>query len=197
MISAVSAWGLTFLWGTGSLPVSSYGHATFGFIRSFSRHTTNWLMKQNSLFLSASTILGMLIIFQCWCVCVSHPCWFTADLEEVKSLRKQSWCHHSACSTWSLGAGEGEMLLRCFCLGKGSGWAVGVQPKAQCLCLLPKPYTHGLVKSTDYYPLLLFHVGIKESGSWNVGKIKNDWEPKLSSSQFYQLKERGKPEIDV
>ena len=53
---------------------------------------------------------------------------------------------------------------------------MGVQPKAQCLCLLPKPYTHGLVKSTGYYPLLQFHMSVNDTESWNVVRIKEDSE---------------------
>ena len=33
-----------------------------------------------------------------------------------------------------------------------------------------------LVKSTDYYPLLLFHVGTKDTASLNVGRIKEDFK---------------------
>jgi len=33
-----------------------------------------------------------------------------------------------------------------------------------------------LVKSTDYYPLLLFHVGTNDTASRNVGRIKEDFK---------------------
>jgi len=32
-----------------------------------------------------------------------------------------------------------------------------------------------LVKSTDYYLLLLFHVGTNDTTSWNLGSIKEDF----------------------
>jgi len=33
-----------------------------------------------------------------------------------------------------------------------------------------------LVKSTDYYPLLLFHVGMNDTASWNMGRTKEDFK---------------------
>jgi len=33
-----------------------------------------------------------------------------------------------------------------------------------------------LVKSTDCYPLLLFHLGTNDTASWNVGRIKDDFK---------------------
>ena len=33
-----------------------------------------------------------------------------------------------------------------------------------------------LVKSTDYYPLLLFHVGTNDTASRNLGRIKEDYK---------------------
>lgn len=32
-----------------------------------------------------------------------------------------------------------------------------------------------LVKSTDCYPLLLFHVGMNDTTSWNLGRISEDY----------------------
>ena len=32
------------------------------------------------------------------------------------------------------------------------------------------------VKSTDYYLLLLFHVGMNDTTSWNLGRIKEDYK---------------------
>ena len=48
-----------------------------------------------------------------------------------------------------------------------------------------------LVVSTDCYPLLLFHVGMNNTGSWNMCRIKGGYKalatlvPKLSSLQFW------------
>jgi len=54
-----------------------------------------------------------------------------------------------------------------------------------------------LVKSTDYYPLLLFHVGTNDTASQNVGSIKEHFKalgmkakslvPKSSFPPFYQV----------
>jgi len=33
-----------------------------------------------------------------------------------------------------------------------------------------------LVKSTDYYLLLLFHVGTNDTASWNLGRIKENFK---------------------
>ena len=33
-----------------------------------------------------------------------------------------------------------------------------------------------LVESTDYYPLLLFHVGMNDTASQNLGSIKEDYK---------------------
>jgi len=54
-----------------------------------------------------------------------------------------------------------------------------------------------LVKSTDHYPLLLFHTGTNDTASRNVGRIKEDFKalgvkakslmPKLHFPLFYKL----------
>lgn len=57
-----------------------------------------------------------------------------------------------------------------------------------------------VIKSTDYYPQLLFHVGMNDTASQNLGSIKKDYKAlgvqvkSLSSS--YQLEKTGQPEID-
>jgi len=33
-----------------------------------------------------------------------------------------------------------------------------------------------LIKSTGYYPLLLFHIGTNNTASWNLGRIKEDFK---------------------
>lgn len=64
-----------------------------------------------------------------------------------------------------------------------------------------------LVKSTDYYPLLLFHVGTNDTASQNLGRIGEDYgalgvQVKTIAAQviflpFYQLGERVQPEVDI
>lgn len=47
-----------------------------------------------------------------------------------------------------------------------------------------------LVKSTGYYPLLLFHVGINDTSTWNPCRIKEDYK-----ALEKQVKDIGAPVI--
>jgi len=72
----------------------------------------------------------------------------------------------------------GDSLLR------GTGEPIGrTHMEALKVCCLLGAKVHDvtervphLVKSTDYYPLLLFHVGINDTASRNVGRIKEDFK---------------------
>ena len=64
-----------------------------------------------------------------------------------------------------------------------------------------------LVKGTDDYPLLLFHVDTNDTTNRNLSRIKEDFKalgvpakklvPKSSFPPFYQLEEGGQPETDA
>jgi len=55
--------------------------------------------------------------------------------------------------------------------------------EAHEVCCLPRAKVRDvtermpqLVKSTDCYPLLLFHIGTNDTASWNVDRIKEDFK---------------------
>lgn len=54
-----------------------------------------------------------------------------------------------------------------------------------------------LVVSMDCYPLLLFHVGMNNTGSWNMGRIKGPGNSRAQAIFSSVLDERGKTEIDT
>lgn len=114
----------------------------------------------------------------------------------TKTHKKKPYCREY-CKKKHCGLVVGDSLLKgtevplCQSLERfDASW--GTRPET-----LPGESPWEFVKSTDCYPLLFFHRGMNNSGSWNTVRMKKKpwkckWRTEWSSLQFWQLEEREK-----